>query len=501
MYDVVVVGAGATGLMSAIELTGRGLRVALVDAGPMQHDTGPVMPLQQPVQSMSWAYSTSSSQYFVLDTEHPYTNDPSKPFVWIRGRQVGGRLLTWMRVSLRLSDFEFKAASRDGIGEDWPLDHSQLAPSYSRVEQLWRVCGSEARLPQLPDGVFVRPLPQTAVEDRIRTAWTTVWPDRLLVPGRLALARPGNLLQAALETGRLSMLPSVVVRSLAIDHRGQVRAVLCTGSGGERELQARAVVLAASTIESARILLLSKCARFPYGLANSSGLVGRYLTDHCTVFVGGVMTSVSPPHYGSISCLPRFRNLRSQGERRLFKRGYGVQVHVFGAGGLGLNGRFAPLAQHAKETGGTAVWLYSLGEVLPNVENQVALDPTCKDVHGVPVVRIEYAYGPVEQDMQADQQEALTAMCKIAGIECLAEPERGPPGWSVHEVGTVRMGTDRRTSVLNKYNQSWDVPNLFVVDGSCFTSAGWQNPTLTMMALASRASLFLANELNSGRLH
>ncbi len=506
-FDAIVVGSGATGGWAAKELTEGGLRVALLEAGPMlafgERQSRPGRPARaerQPVQALCDAFNEASAPLFVDDVDNPYSHPEGAPFNWIRGRQVGGRLHLWTRMCVRMSDHELKAAGRDGVGEDWPLSYADLAPYYDRVEEFMNVCGTREGLAQIPDGPFAEPSPLSSEEREFKAAVEGRWPERHVTGARIALARDDAMLTAATRTGRLTLRPDSIATRVLLGAAGAARGVAYSErlGGAEREVSGRVVVLCASTIESTRLLLNSASAEHPQGLANSSGVLGHYLMDH-TYGIGLDGTLVrqgagraAPGAHGAL--MPSFRNLN--GERADFIRGYGVELGALRPTG-GRLGRLRALGRRPA----ALIWMRAFGEVLPRFENQVSVDPDKPDAWGIPSAHIACRYGENEAKMAADQHRALLEMAEAAGIEVLRSyAELAPPGLSVHELGTARMGADPASSVLNRHNQAWDVGNLFLTDGACFTSAGFQNPTLTMMALTVRACDYILAGMRRGEL-
>lgn len=499
-YDAIIVGSGATGGWAAKDLTERGLRVALLEAGPMLPTKDIGVPLRgagafpspsrerQSVQQHCYAYNTSSAPFFVDDLDNPYSHPEAQPFRWIRSRQVGGRMLLWDRVCLRMSDHEFKAASEDGVGDDWPICHDDLSPHYGRVERFLEVVGTPEGMSQLPDGDFVEPPPFSAGETHLKQAVEGRWPTRTVTVARTALAPPDATLKAAMRTDRLTLLADSVASRILV-HPGGVRtrgvAYVDRISGSEREVEAQAIFLCASTIESTRLLLNSATEDHPDGLANSSGLLGRYLMDH-TFNVGFDGVAAAPPRDGadplSFGCfIPGFRNVTENGVD--FIRSYGVAMQIRPA----IGGLLRRIRNRGRRAGGH-FWMRALGEVLPNRDNRVTVDPERVDAWGIPIASIECEYGGNERRMAADQFAVMTEIVEAAGMQPRrSHPDLAPPGLSIHEVGGARMGADPETSVLDPFNRAWDVDNLFVTDGSCFVSSGYQNPTLTMMAITARA--------------
>jgi choline dehydrogenase-like flavoprotein len=508
-FDAIVVGSGATGGWAAKELTEKGLSVMLLEAGPelpfaerVAEGPQPEEAPRQQVQARCYAFNEATSELFVDDVDNPYAHPAELPFAWIRSRQVGGRLHLWGQMCPRMSDLDFKAASRDGAGEDWPISYADLAPHYDRVERFMQVCGSAEGLPQVPDGSFASAPRLSPGERHFKSTVEARWPARRVTGARIALARGNATLAAARASGRLTLRPDSVVSRVLLGDEARARGVAFVDrlSGVEHEVEARAVVLCASTIESTRLLLNSSTPAHPQGLANSSGTLGRYLMDHTfgLGFDGFLTQPVVAPGEGSThGCLlPSFRNVGEESEELGFLRGYGVELQVYAptASRLGrLRARGRQLPGH--------FWMRTFGEALPRFDNQVTVDPERTDTWGVPIASVVCRYGENEAKMAADQRHTLREMVDAAGIEVEREYlELAPPGLSIHEMGTARMGADPASSVLDPHNRAWDVPNLYVTDGACFVSGGFQNPTLTMMALTVRACDDIAARMSAGDL-
>jgi glucoside 3-dehydrogenase (cytochrome c) catalytic subunit len=548
--DAVIVGSGATGGWVAKRLTEAGLRVVMLEAGRRASDadyrehvpasdlkyrglTKRPLAAERPRQSQSYACDEWNAAFYASDLQEPYTTPPGKSFPWVgRIRMVGGRSNVWGRQSYRLSDLDFAAASRDGVGVDWPLGYADLAPYYDTVERYVGVSGQIEGYPWLPDGQFLPPMPMTCPERALRTR-VGARLGRLVTIGRSAnLTRPlhgravchycgpcehGCITHSyfnstfttvadALATGRLTLVTDAMAHRVTLDRTtGRARGVeyIDRHTRAVREVAARAVVLCAQTFESTRILLNSASPGAPAGLGNSSGLLGRYLQVHFTdagasadfpEFAGRPARGGAQRPNGIY--VPRFRNL-PDGPKAGFLRGYGYQGNAsvpfrFHAPGYG-----AAYKQAIREAG-AVVSLQGFGECLPNEANRVEIDPSAVDAWGIPVVRITIDYRENEQLMLRDMADAAAEMLEAAGGHNVRS--HVSPRWASHEVGTARMGVDPKASVLTPFQQLHDVANAFVMDGSGFPSGGWTNPTLTMMALAVRSTDHLLERMKRGDL-
>lgn len=424
---------------------------------------------RQRVQSQCYAWP-HHPRAFVDDLENPYSTPHDKPFAWIRSRQEGGRMVIPLNglQFYRFSDLEFKAASRDGFGVDWPISYRELEPYYDRVEGAIGISGNRDDIRHLPNPISGPSVALTPAESHLRSAIVNQWPDRQLIVRRTAARAPFPLHDAR-RTGRLSFRAGAVAREILADpDTGRARGVAWLEGGIERSATSRLVVVAASTIESTRLLLNSRSPRHPDGFGNSSGTLGCYLMDHTSISgLDAAMplpaSKLSPVESGAY--IPQFRNVDATHPD--FLRGYGIQVW----------------------SKGDRCALTVRGEMLPRRANRVSIDPVARDRWGIPCARIECEYGDNERAQSADAIVQCRAMLLAAGFDIApGEARLGTPGLAIHECGTARMGHDARTSVLNRYNQCWDARNVFVVDGASFVSQGAQNPTLTIMALALRAA-------------
>jgi choline dehydrogenase-like flavoprotein len=548
-YDALVIGSGAAGSFAAKELTQRGLEVLLLEAGPNITEDDfkvPDRPRQKGINLKSRALAVLKGQYiqarigffgdqfkhlFVNDWQNPYTTPSDDFYLWIRGRQLGGRLHLYGRVLLRMTDYDFKAASRDGFGEDWPISYAELAPYYDQVEEFIGVYGSKDHIPNLPDGKYFKTPKLTALEQAFKGKVEAAFPDRSVISWRYAapnLKRVPLPILAAKQTGRLAIHTDAVVKRITVDQ--------ATGkaTGAEfidritkktEKVSANVVVLCASTIESIRLLLNSASAKHPNGLANSSGLLGRYFMDQCPSQVYGTVPgshgweqddSAPPdPFYAASGgvYIPRYHNLDGVTNPK-FRRGFAFQ----GAIGRG----------YIPEDRPAIFGIMGFGETLPYYENSVSLSRSRKDAWGIPAAHIKCTFSENENELLREQVRSIREMVDTCGYKIVFsgstfglenEKEVFPDadwlsrfmfrksfkksmaiGAAIHECGGARMGTDPAKSVLNAYNQCWDVKNLFVTDGSCFPSSGTVGPALTIMALTARACAYIAEEYNSGSL-
>jgi choline dehydrogenase-like flavoprotein len=494
---------------------------------------------RQAVQRNSVTFDEMSHQFWVDDVDNPYSTPANNAFHWFRARQVGGKSIIWGRQVYRWSDLDFEANVRDGIGVDWPIRYADIAPWYDVVERFIGVSGQTEGLAHLPDGPFLPPMAMNCVESHVRDRMASKFGrDRVLTMGRVAILTERHngraachycgpchrgcvtrsyfssvnaTLPAAEATGRLTLLPYSIARNLVYDERtNRVSGVLVVDARTRamREYTARVVFLCASALESARILLNSATSRHPDGLANSSGQVGRNIMDHIKwggasgTFDGWSDRQTIGQRPNGIY-VPRFRNVTTRHPE--FVRGYGFQGGA-GRAGWESKARASGIGLAFKESltrpGPWTMSFGGFGEMLPNPTNRATLHPTLVDAWGIPTLHIECGWSDNELAIHRDMNVTAAELLEAAGAKDIRPHARGPstPGNTNHEMGTARMGRDPKTSVLNGWNQTWDVPNVFVTDGACMASSGNQNPSLTYMALTARACHYAVDAMKCGDL-
>ena len=564
-YDAIVIGSGISGGWAAKELTEKGLRTLVIERGRdvrhgkdyiTEHKPTWDFPLhnarlepdkhgaeEYPVQSRTGNFRESSKHFFAKDTTHPYQE--AKPFTWIQGDQVGGKSLIWGRQVYRWSDLDFEANMKDGVAVDWPIRYADIAPWYSYVEKHIGVSGERLGLPQLPDGEFLKPMEMNAGEKFVKGHLEKKMPDRHVTIGRVAIltenhngraachycgpcergcstgsyfSSQSSTLPPAMATGRLTIVANSMVHSLIYDeakHRVSGVRVIDVETKQPREYQAKLVFLCASTLGSTRLLLTSKSASFPNGLANSSGVLGQNLMDHHFLVGGGGEIPGLMEHYYQGNrpngiYVPRFRNLGDEKTKRTdYIRGFGYQGGASRGGwgrGVGQEGIGVQLKSKLREPGDWGFGMTGFAECLPRKENYVELGSDT-DGFGIPVLRVNCEWGPNELAMRKDVKASAAEMLEAAGLKNVYtydayQPGKlgAEPGLGIHEMGTARMGRDPKTSVLNGWNQAHDVPNLFVTDGSCMTSSACVNPSITYMALTARAVDHAVKEFKAGNI-
>ena len=557
-FDAIVVGSGISGGWAAKELTDKGLRTLLLDRGRnVQHVTDYPTAMMNPwefehrgevsletkqaysVASRNYAFNEGSSLFYAKDSDHPYVQE--KPFDWIQGYQVGGRSLLWGRQTQRWSDFDFSGPARDGFAVDWPIRYVDLAPWYSHVERFVGISGNRDGLATLPDGEFLPAHEMSCVETYFKQKMGQHYPDRPVIMGRAAhLTQPNPIhtkqgrarcqhrtlcergcpfggyyssnastIPWALKTGKLTLRPDSVVHSIIYDPvKAKATGVRVIDAHTKQmtEYYANVLFLNASALNTNKILLNSTSSRFPNGLGNDNGLLGKFIAFHsyrgrvAGQYAGFADTTTSGRRPNS-SYLPRFRNVIHQ--ETDFLRGYAA---TFSAGrstqsdqsGLGVDLK-KRLTSNA--LGPWSVQSGMMGETIPKEISTVRLDPTLKDPWGIPQLSVSVAYDENDEKMLRDFFEQFSEMYERAGFTDIKQIDTGRiPGSENHEMGGVRMGRDPKTSLLNKWNQLHACKNVFVTDGACMTSTSTQNPSLTYMALTARAADYAVRQLKAQNL-
>lgn len=550
-FDAIVVGSGITGGWAAKELTEKGLKTLVLERGRnvehvKDYPTSNIPPWDfeyrgnvaeeevkdYPIQSKNYSFDDGTKHFYVKDTEHPYIQADGKPYWWIRGYQVGGRSLLWGRQVYRWSNLDFEANAKDGIGIDWPIRYEDIEPWYDHVEKFIGISGQKEGLPQLPDGQFLPPMEMTCVEKHVKEGIERNWDDRMMTIGRVAnITQPHNgrgkcqfrnlcdrgcpygayfssnssTLPAAYETGNLTLRPHSIVHSIIYDpetSRAKGVRIIDAQTSETIEYYSRILFLCASTLGTTHILLNSTNNHFPDGFANSSGVLGHYLMDHhsklgSTAEIEGYDDQYLHGFRPNGIYVPRFRNVKDQHPD--FLRGYGMQGWSGRSGwgrGTWEKGFGADFKEKVTLPGPWSITLAPFGECLPYYDNKVELDPVKTDKWGLPLLRISAEFKENEAVMRKDMLETSYEMLEAAGGKNIRSyDEDFIQGFSIHEMGTARMGNDPKSSVLNKWNQCHDVKNVFITDGACMTSAACQNPSITYMALTARAVNYAVNEL------
>lgn len=559
-FDAIVIGSGISGGWAAKELCERGLKTLVLERGPdLQHVqdytydfanpwdldgrgmiSEDIRSRDYPVQQRCGVFTEYNRERFVNDRLHPYIE--KHPFDWIRGYQTGGRSVLWGRQTYRFSDLDFNANKTDGHGTDWPIRYRDLAEWYDYVEAFAGIAGNTDGIDHLPDGVFLPPIELNAAEKAVLPQFKKAFPDRHLISARVAnLTQPKShhtelgrnpcqfrnqchrgcsfgayfssqsaTLPAARNTGNLTQVNNAIVKEIVYDAemgRASGVRVIDRLTHQETVYQARIVFLCASTLGTVQVLLNSVSDHFPNGLGNSSGTVGRYLMDHMMVGgASGYVPNLDDRYYtgrrpGGIY-IPRFVNLQKQTEPYL--RGFGFQGSASrGTWNRRLNTEGIGKALKA-ELHNPAPWkmtIIGFGEMLPHADNRATLSREKRDEWGIPLLEVDVQLRDNERAMQPHIIDSAVDMLKQSGLQNVTPISLNyRPGGSIHEMGGARMGSDASTSVLNRHNQSHDVRNLFITDGSSMASTGCQNPSLTYMAMTARAVDYAVKELKQGRL-
>ncbi len=556
-FDAIVIGSGISGGWTAKELTERCLKTLVLERGrdvrhgidypttnkmPWEFEHGGQMPLQvekeNPVVSKCYAYGEATHQFFVKDNEHPYIQE--KPFDWIRGYQVGGKSLLWARQTQRWSEYDFEGPARDGFAVDWPIRYKDIKPWYSYVEKFAGIAGDKDGIAQLPDGEFLPGFPLNVVEKYFKESVAKNYKDRHVISGRCAhLSKPNPIhlqqgraqcqnrticergcpfggyfssnattIPWAAKTGNLTLRPQSVVHSIIYDEAKQKATgvkVIDTISKEEIEYYAPVIFVNAAALNTNLILLNSTSNRFPNGLGNDSGLLGKYVAFHIyrgsmSAEFDGYKDLTTEGRRPTSGYMPRFRNVRKQ--ETGFLRGYAAGFGAFRSSEQNTDGVGMELKQNIlnPKIGPWKVQSHIMGETIPKASNYVALDNK-KDDWGMPLLRISMDYDDNDEKMIVDYFEQMEDMFTKAGFTNINKRDsKQAPGLDIHEMGGVRMGRDPKTSLLNKWNQLHHCKNVYVTDGACMASTATQNPSLTYMAFSARSANHAVDELKKGNL-
>lgn len=557
-FDVIVIGSGISGGWAAKEFTEKGLKTLVLERGrdvkhladyptantmvwEFEHrgEIPAAIREENPVVSRCYAFREDAAHFFVKDKEHPYVQE--KPFDWIRGYQVGGKSLLWARQTQRWSKYDFEGPARDGFAVDWPIRYEDMAPWYSYVEKFAGISGNKDGLASLPDGEFLPALELSCVENYFKDFISKTYKDRHVIYARCAhLTEPQeihkqqgraqcqnrNLCQRgcpfggyfssnsstlpwAARTGNLTLRPFSVVHSVIYDdQKGKATGVrvIDTNTKESIEYYAKVIFVNAAALNTNLILLNSTSSRFPNGLGNDSGVLGKYVAFHnyranISAQYDGFVDTKTEGGRPTSAYIPRFRNLVKQ--ETDFLRGYAAG---FSAGRYSSNSRDG-VGETLKDNlskstlGPWRVGSHMMGETIPKESNNVSLDPTLKDEWGMPQLKINVSYDDNDEKMTKDFVEQFTEMYTQAGFtDIKTNDDHRAPGLDIHEMGGVRMGHDPKTSLLNKWNQLHLCKNVFVTDGACMTSTSTQNPSLTYMAFAARSADYAVSEMKKGNL-
>jgi choline dehydrogenase-like flavoprotein len=559
-YDAIVIGTGMSGGWAIKELTEQGLKVLALERGRnLEHVKGydtatlnqweimhrgrvtQAFTQDNPILVRSGVVDGFTTKMFVPDKAHAYVQD--KPFDWIRGYQLGGRSLMWGRWTQRWGEADFEANAKEGIGIDWPVRYSDMAPWYSYVEKFAGIAGNKDGLAQVPDGEFLPPFDMTDFEKYVKQKIETNYPGRNLIISRTAnLTKPNEIhtslgrgqcqardlcsrgcpfgayfstqsatLPAAVKTGNLTLQTDTVVHSIIYDEakrRATGVRVIDTHTKKMTEYFAKIIFLNAGSINSNLTLLNSTSNRFPNGLGNDSGVLGHYIMTHnYRVRANGIFDGMPDSYYSGKRpngvYMPRFRNFGND-KQTGFKRGYALACSSNRQGwrrGSYMEDTGAALKEKLTEPGPWFFFATAMGEMLPYKDNLVWLDKNEKDEWGIPLLHADISWHENEDLMAKDAVEQMREMFDKTGLKNIqSEDNHQAPGKDIHEMGGCRMGNDPKDSMLNKWNQLHAVPNVFVTDGACMTSSACQNPSLTYMAITARAANYAVNEMKKGNL-
>jgi choline dehydrogenase-like flavoprotein len=559
IFDAIVIGSGMSGGWAAKEFTGKGLKTLVLERGrdvkhlkdypttnlyPWEFEHHGVVPdaVQQanPIANRCYAFGEDAMHFFVKDKEHPYVQD--KPFDWIRGYQVGGKSLLWARQTQRWSDFDYEGPARDGFAVDWPIRYKDVAPWYSYVEKFAGISGNLDGLAELPDGEFLPAFPLNSVENYFSKHVKSKYQNRHVISARCAhLSKPnpihleqgraqcqertlcqrgcpfGGYFSAnsstipwALKSGLCTLRPFSVVESIIYDEKaGKATGVrvIDTNTKEAIEYYADVIFVNAAALNTNLVLLNSTSNRFPSGLGNDSGVLGKYVAFHnysahiSAEYDGFKEWTTDGRNPAGGGYIPRFRNVYKQETN--FLRGYAAGFSAYRGRERSADGIGQDLKDNLtkKDLGPWRVGSHMMGETIPKESSYVALDKQQKDQWGVPLLKISVDYDDNDAKMKKDYIEQLTEMFTSAGFTNIkAESDTRAPGLDIHEMGGVRMGNDPKTSMLDKWNRLHACKNVYVTDGACMTSTSCQNPSLTYMALTARAVDHAVSEMKKGNV-
>ncbi|WP_439698386.1 GMC oxidoreductase [Mucilaginibacter sp. AW1-7] len=558
-FDAIVIGSGMSGGWAAKELTDKGLKTLILERGrdvkhikdypttnmyPWEFEHRGELPVAikeaNPIVNRCYAFGEDAAHFFVKDNDHPYVQE--KPFDWIRGYQVGGKSLLWARQTQRWSEFDFEGPARDGFAVDWPIRYKDIAPWYSYVEKFAGISGNRDGIPELPDGEFLPAFPLNTVETYFSNHVKSKYSNRHVISARCAhLSKPNQIhldqgrvqcqerilcqrgcpfggyfsanastIPWALKSGHATLRPFSVVQEIIYDEKkGKASGVLVIDTNTKEAIEyyADIIFVNAAALNTNLVLLNSTSHRFPNGLGNDSGVLGKYVAFHnYSAHIGAEYdgekewtTDGRNPAGGGY--IPRFRNVYKQ--ETDFLRGYASGFSAYRYQQRPWDGVGASLKDNLVKDNlsGWKVGSHMMGETIPKESNYVALDKALKDQWGIPQLKISVAYDDNDEKMKKDYVEQLTEMFTSAGFTNIkASTDNRAPGLDIHEMGGARMGNDPKTSVLNKWNQMHAVKNVFVTDGACMTSTSCQNPSLTYMAFTARAADYAVSEMKKGNI-
>ncbi|QQL50683.1 GMC oxidoreductase [Mucilaginibacter ginkgonis] len=558
-FDAIVIGSGMSGGWAAKEFTEKGLNTLMLERGRdvkhlVDYPTTNMYPYEfahrgqipydvqqaNPVMNRCYIFHEDAEHFCVKDAQHPYVQE--KPFDWIRGYQVGGKSLLWARQTQRWSDYDFEGPARDGFAVDWPIRYKDIAPWYSYVEKFAGIAGNRDGLDNLPDGEFLPGFPLNVVEQYFSNFVAKNYPGRHVISARCAhLSKPNQIhldqgrakcqnrvlcqrgcpfggyfsansstIPWALKTGKLTLRPFSVVQEIIYDdakNKATGVRIIDTNTKQVMEFYAKVIFVNAAAINTNLVLLNSKSKRFPNGLGNDSGVLGKYVAFHnyraraWGEYDGEMEWTTDGRNPAGGGYLPRFRNVKKQETN--FLRGYAAGFSAYRQMQTDENGVGESLKRNLMnpKLSGWKVGSHMMGETIPKETNTVSLDESKKDEWGVPQLKINISYDDNDEKMIKDYQEQMTEMFTKAGFKNVnVMDSKQAPGLDIHEMGGCRMGNDPKTSMLNKWHQMHAVNNVFVTDGASMTSTSTQNPSLTYMAFTARAVDYAVSEMKKGNI-